>query len=65
MINDKVPADNERWLTDGNCGKCRRHPYCRKPCAKQKERKAVILKALIKNRTGLDRIQKLLEERQG
>lgn len=24
--------DNERWLTDGDCTKCRRQNYCSKPC---------------------------------
>lgn len=24
--------DNERWLTDGNCLKCRRAKYCKKDC---------------------------------
>lgn len=24
--------DNERWLSDGNCRKCRRQNYCKKTC---------------------------------
>lgn len=28
--------NNERWLTDGNCTKCRRADYCSKKCSAHK-----------------------------
>ena len=33
-------VDNERWLTDGDCSKCRREKFCSKRCkrAELKER---------------------------
>lgn len=52
--------DNERWLTDGNCGKCRKLKYCGKPCKAQKERKAEILRMMIESRTGTGAIRKAL-----
>lgn len=57
--------DNERWLSDGNCTYCRRAKYCSKPCTRQKRRKEAILRAIIRDRTGIDRIQKLIAERDG
>ena len=30
---------DERWLSDGNCKKCRRKKYCKKPCTANKRRK--------------------------
>lgn len=41
-----MAADNERWLSDGNCLLCRRAEHCGKPCKAQKERKAEIIKAM-------------------
>lgn len=65
MAIEMKPADNERWLTDGNCGKCRRKSYCSKPCTRQKRRRNAIMMEFIRNRTGIDRIQKLIAERDG
>jgi len=65
MAIEMKPADNERWLTDGDCSKCRRAKYCSKPCTRQKRRKKAILRAIIRDRTGIDRIQKLIAERDG
>lgn len=39
-------ADNERWLSDGNCLFCRRSKYCKESCKAQKERKAAIIRAM-------------------
>lgn len=30
--------DNERWLTDGDCKKCRRNKYCSKACRASQDR---------------------------
>lgn len=27
---------SEQWLLDGDCSKCRRVKYCKKPCTKMK-----------------------------
>ena len=56
-----MTEDNERWLTDGNCGYCRRFDYCKKPCTAQKRRKEIILRKMMENRTGAGRIRKALE----
>lgn len=44
-----MAADNERWLSDGNCLLCRRAKYCRKPCKPQKERKKAIIHTMQSN----------------
>lgn len=31
--------NNERWLTDGDCTKCRRQKYCSKPCKRSENRR--------------------------
>ena len=59
------PEDNERWLTDGNRAFCRRKSYCSKPCTRQKRRRNAIMRAIIRDRTGIDRVQKLIAERDG
>lgn len=28
--------NNEQWLSGGDCSKCRRQKYCKKPCALRK-----------------------------
>lgn len=63
MAIEMKPADNERWLTDGNCGKCRRQKYCSKPCTAQKRRKEAIIRAMVRDKAGITRIQKLIDER--
>ena len=57
------PEDNERWLSDGNCTYCRRKKYCSKACTAQKRRKEAIIRAIVWNKTGIPRIQKLIDER--
>lgn len=52
--------DNERWLSDGNCEYCRRESYCTKECTALKRRKYEIIRELIRNRTGLDKIDQVL-----
>ena len=56
-----MSEDNERWLSDGNCMLCRRDPYCQKPCTAQKRRKEAILQAMIRNRTGIDKMREVLK----
>ena len=65
MAIDMKPDENERWLTDGNCSKCRRQKYCSKPCTAQKRRKTAIMRAMLQDMTGINRIRKLIEERKG
>ena len=33
-----MTEDNERWLSDGNCRKCRRQNYCKKACKPAEKR---------------------------
>lgn len=41
-------TDNERWLSDGDCGKCRRANYCNKDCsAKKNHLDAIVKKAFM------------------
>lgn len=35
--------DSEQWLTEGDCLRCRRMKYCKKPCTKHKRRRDAIL----------------------
>lgn len=53
--------DNERWLSDGDCSKCRREKYCSKACKAQKLRKAAILRQIAKGQRNLPKIRKALE----
>ena len=32
-----MPHENEQWKTDGDCNKCRRQEYCKKPCKKSRQ----------------------------
>lgn len=54
--------DRDRWLSDGDCSKCRRAKHCRKPCTMQKRRKQAILSLLIRNRTHMDEMRKAMEQ---
>ena len=29
-----MPNENEQWLLNGDCSKCRRKSYCSKPCTR-------------------------------
>lgn len=41
-------TNNERWSSDGDCGKCRRANYCKKDCsARKKHKNAIIQKAFM------------------
>lgn len=31
-----VDESRDRWLTDGDCTKCRRQKFCSKPCKRHK-----------------------------
>lgn len=35
--------ETEQWKSDGDCKKCRREPFCRKPCKAKKERGRSVL----------------------
>ena len=59
-----MSANNERWLSDGNCALCRRQSYCTKTCTAQKKRRNAIMRAMLTDRTGIDRVRRLIEERQ-
>lgn len=40
-----MSADNEQWLTDGICEKCRKQKYCSKLCTRNKRRTAAVLRS--------------------
>ena len=60
MSANMNPEDSERWLSDGNCTYCRRKKYCSKACTAQKRRKEAIIRALIRNKTGIDQLEKTM-----
>ena len=60
-----LDINTDRWKIDGNCALCRRMDYCKKPCTAQKRRKKAILSQFIRERTGINRIEKMLEGRNG
>lgn len=37
--------DNEQWLTNGICEKCRKRKYCSKPCTRNKRRASAVLRS--------------------
>lgn len=39
--------DNEQWLLDGDCSKCRKNNYCSKPCTRHKRMINFRIKSLI------------------
>lgn len=57
--------DDERWLTDGDCSKCRRFTYCNKPCTRQKQRKAAILRRFVRSATGIGKIYAAMGDQGG
>ena len=43
------PNDNEQWLLDGICSKCRRFNYCKKPCTLCKREAKAEMKHAVAN----------------
>lgn len=39
--------ENEQWLLNGDCSKCRRKNYCSKPCTRNKRGTEAMMKALV------------------
>jgi radical SAM protein with 4Fe4S-binding SPASM domain len=54
-------SDTERWLTDGDCSKCRRKEYCGTECTASKRRTRAELLRLIREKIGGDIIDRVLE----
>ena len=40
----------DRWKSDGDCSKCRREPYCKKPCKAYGEAVKRDLRRMLANR---------------
>lgn len=55
-----MTKSDERWLTDGDCQKCRRNKYCKKTCTAFKRRTKRDMTRFIEHRTGLGRIFNML-----
>ena len=45
-----MSEDTDRWKSDGNCSKCRREPYCKKPCRAYSEAVKRDLRLMLANR---------------
>ena len=45
MVNE-----NEQWLLNGECNKCRRQNYCSKPCTRNKRETEMFVKSLISSK---------------
>lgn len=47
-----VPKEQrtEQWKTDGECLKCRRHGYCKRQCAKNRELMYAEMRKILANR---------------
>lgn len=39
--------ENEQWLLNGECNKCRRQSYCSKPCTRNKRRTEAMMHSLV------------------
>lgn len=54
--------DNERWLSDGDCSKCRRQSYCKKPCTVKKRRYRQLIRDFILNKTGIAEVKDAIDD---
>lgn len=57
-----MSTENERWLTDGDCSKCRREKYCGTECTVSKRRTRAELLRLIREKVGVDKIESVLND---
>lgn len=53
--------DNERWLIDGDCSKCRRNSYCSKACTIRKRNGEKAIRNIIRSGTGIDILERAAE----
>lgn len=42
-----MAENNERWLIDGDCSKCRRQKHCSKPCRRAKNRQQAAIMGML------------------
>lgn len=42
--------ENEQWLLNGECNKCRRQSYCSNPCTNNKRGTKAMMSALVKSK---------------
>lgn len=57
-----MSTENERWLIDGDCSKCRRANYCGTECTASKRRTRAELLRLIREKIGIDKIESVLND---
>lgn len=66
-MNDRerllIDGSRDRWLIDGDCSKCRRKEYCGTECTASKRRTRAELLRLIREKIGIDKIDRVLENR--
>ena len=42
--------ENEQWLLNGECNKCRRQSYCSKPCTQYKRETEAMIHSLVSSK---------------
>lgn len=55
--------DNERWLSDGDCSKCRKSEYCSKSCTARKRRITQEMTDFIMGKTGIGTMMNAMKSR--
>lgn len=45
-----MPNENEQWLLNGDCSKCRREKYCHKPCTRHKRETKAMIHSLVSSK---------------
>ncbi len=55
--------DNERWLSDGDCSKCRRKNYCQTACTRSKRALESFIRNAIRQKTGIDTMEAAMDGR--
>lgn len=56
----KPMENNEQWKGGGDCQKCRRAKYCKKECRAAREYKRRIISQIIRERTGIDAMERAI-----
>lgn len=45
-----MPNENEQWLLNGDCSKCRREKYCSKPCTRCNRKTKAMIQGMISSK---------------
>ena len=52
--------NNEQWKNGGDCQKCRRRAYCKKECREARLYRQRIIGQIIRERTGIDAMERAI-----